>query len=328
MKMKKSANSKSWIFWGLMILPVIYMAVCWGIGLVYLRKPSLLGPYQVEMGTPIGESYPNWSLTSPAEKEADEKTRKMLESSPMFRDKAQYSAYEKRGIAFMYPRFEVVFFPEKEGWNTFGDGKYKERGFRIPHNGNIELLAFNPKKTEQTYVTPNEGELEEILHKGNNKRDLEIWKRYAWLRKFQASNFFWLVGNGAGSPLAAISGDGEIGIGEWTIPFDLLGMVGCLTLWITWVVKDLRIWFYYVYWVVAYWFGRIGFWSSDFAFKKEGWLSMFYNCFDWLYDELRLFLMLAIILSVPVILNIFFVYLTKHFIPRKKREIEDLLKGK
>ena len=330
MKIKKPVSLKSRIWGILLILPLVHIAACWGVGLVYNRWPIHLGPYKTQMEAEIHDAMkpggePYWSICSEKRKVESIQIRAADKKLGVVVD----YAYEERPIGFLYPDFWFISFPKEKGW--LGDGKYREQRFTILKAGYGFARAYNSDKKEQRYADARVEQVEEILHQGNNPKDLIKWKRYEWLRKFERSKFFWLVGNGLGNPFRSDisyrqTKPLEIGDYELFIFSDVLGIVGCLILWLSWAVKDLRLWFYYLFWVFAYWFGRVGFWAPNMAFKIEGWLAMFYNCFDWVLVEGRLFLLLAIVLSVPLILRIGFVYLTRHLIPRIKRGAEDLMK--
>ena len=299
---------------------------------MYNRRAMLLGPCKTSMRVDIyqelkPDEYPSWDVSSEQGKKEDAERVKLMAQPGPFQETYGY-AYEIRPIGFIYPDFEFISFPLKKSW--FGDGKYKKHKFFVPSSGYTYVHAYNPDNKKQHYRSVFPDQAERIIRE-NNPKDLIKWKRYEWLRKLEQSKFYWLVGNGRGSPVINLYSKGyakspKIGDFELFIFSDVLGMAGCLILWISWAAKDLRLWFYYLFWVFAYWFGRVGFWSPNLAFKKVGWLAMFYNCFDWLMVEGRLFLLLALVISVPLILRIGFVYLTRHLIPRIKRGAEDLMK--
>lgn len=126
----KPANLKSWIFGGLLILPLIYIAVCWGIGMVYHRRPSVFGPYELQVSIDFRDAMKTghmyWSVCDDGCKERDIKRKKLLEKSGWLRDKAVDYAYEKQPITFIYPSFEFVSFPNKWSIDQMGDGNYRE----------------------------------------------------------------------------------------------------------------------------------------------------------------------------------------------------------
>src|SRR3989338_856386 len=310
MKTRKPANWLSWVFGIPLILPLIYVAFCWWVGLNYGREPIERGVYKVWMSTEIhdamkrGEALWGVVLDLEGSKKEDLEIKKRAEKPGPFQRILDY-VYEEREIMFSYPRTEIVTFPNKE--SGFGDGNYRERKYEVLHYmGYSSYSSFSPKKPWQ-YCVVSEKNIEKILSRGNGE-DLANWKRYDWLRKFQ-DKFEWMVDY---SPFLAE---------------DYLGMAGCFLLWLTWVLKDLRFWGYYLYLVAAFSFGRVGYWSPNLAFTKEGWMAIFYNLFDWIGElPIKLFTCLALLISIPVVFMICYTYLTKHFLPRKKREIEDFLK--
>lgn len=84
---------------------------------------------------------------------------------------------------------------------------------------------------------------------------------------------------------------------------------------------------YYLYWVFAYWLGRIGYHDPNLAMSNEGWqviLWSFWNRF--IQKDGRLFLIIAVVLSIIGFTILGILYLVKHVIPRMRRETEDFLK--
>ncbi|MDD4954642.1 MAG: hypothetical protein PHP17_01190, partial [Candidatus Omnitrophica bacterium] len=111
------------------------------------------------------------------------------------------------------------------------------------------------------------------------------------------------------------------------IPYDILGLVGILVLFIALPLRKSWLWLYYLIWVFAYWFGRIGYHDPNLALSNEGWEVIrwsFWNGF--IQKEGRIFLIIAFVLSVAGFVTVGIIYLVKHMIPRMKREIEDFLK--
>ena len=111
------------------------------------------------------------------------------------------------------------------------------------------------------------------------------------------------------------------------IPYDMLGLAGLLILIIAFCFRSFKLWSYYLYWVFAYWFGRIGYHDPNLMSSEYGQrviLWSFWNGF--ICKEGRVFLVLALGLSVILFGVLWYIYLTKHIIPRKKRQMEDFLK--
>ena len=111
------------------------------------------------------------------------------------------------------------------------------------------------------------------------------------------------------------------------VPYDILGLTGILVLFIALSIRSIWLWMYYLYWVFAYWFGRIGYHDPNLIMSNEGQqliLWSFWNGF--IQKEGRLFLIIAFVLSVIGFTVLGIIYLVKHVIPRMKRETEDFLK--
>ncbi len=319
-KTKKPANWISWVFGILFILPLVYVAFCWWVGLNYGRKQIVTKVYKVWMGTEIHNTMErgvaDWYLTYDLEgwKKAD-MARKMRAAKPGPFQRIEDYVYEQREIVFHYPYFETVVLPNKK--SAFGDGDYKERKYEVVRKawggeGYRYAAGYNPKKPEQ-YYTSDISEIEEVILKGKDREDIANWKRYDWLRKFE-ENFGWMI-----------EADG------WMGELNILGIPAMVCVIASLALKDLRIWFYCLYCIIAYSFGRIGYFSPNLAFSKEGWLAIFYNLFDWLLPgrghDLPYFLDYAILISIWVIIEISFtnlIKLIKHFLQRKKGEIANI----
>jgi len=111
------------------------------------------------------------------------------------------------------------------------------------------------------------------------------------------------------------------------VPYDILGLVGILVLCIALPLRKIWLWLYYLLWVFSYWFGRIGYHDPNLASSNEGWdliLWSFWHGF--IQKEGRVFLIIAFVISAIGFSAIWYIYLTKHAIPRKRRELEDFLK--
>jgi len=112
-----------------------------------------------------------------------------------------------------------------------------------------------------------------------------------------------------------------------SLPYDILGLVGIAVFFITMAARSFWLWVYYLYWVFAYWFGRVGYHDPNLIMSSEGQqiiLWSFWNGF--IQKEGRLFLIIAVVLSIIGFTVLGLLYLVKHVIPRMKRETEDFLK--
>ncbi|MFA5176894.1 MAG: TraM recognition domain-containing protein [Candidatus Omnitrophota bacterium] len=111
------------------------------------------------------------------------------------------------------------------------------------------------------------------------------------------------------------------------LPYDILGLVGIVIFFIALATRGFWLWGYYLFWVFAYWFGRIGYHDINLAFANDGnqvVLWSFWNGF--IVKEGRLFLLIAAGLYVISFVVLAVVYVFKHILPRKKRELEDFFK--
>lgn len=312
--MEKKVSFKI-IFWRfLLVLPVLYIALAWGLGLWdnYLRKPVLFGPYEVEIGADINSETAKWEIMY------DELKNKVLDpqrKKDFLRlfgpDKVQDYIFDKAKYLFLFPGVGFEEFPKKD--SHFGDGEYKLTLFRIPGGGETSAYdSITRKDMEISWLSSMV--LKEIALKNNRPQDVSKIRHFEAVSEFFGKLCPWF---GPGHPFSG-------GFGDFTK--DYLGMVGVF-IWICmWWIRDIRVWFYYLYWVVAIYFARVGYYIPAMGFKKEGWLAMFYNFPDFTLYEARLFLYIAVGISIPVMIVWGFIYLTKHVLPRKQREVEDFFK--
>ena len=165
MKTRKPANWLSWVFGILLILPLIYVAFCWWVGLNYGREPIESGVYKVWMSTEIhdamkrGEALWGVVLDLEGSKKEDLEIKKRAAKPGPFQRILDY-VYEEREIMFSYPRTEIVTFPNKE--SGFGDGNYRERKYEVLYyTGYADFFASPPKKPWQ-YCVVSEKDIEEM----------------------------------------------------------------------------------------------------------------------------------------------------------------------
>jgi len=84
---------------------------------------------------------------------------------------------------------------------------------------------------------------------------------------------------------------------------------------------------YYLFWVFAYWFGRIGYHDPTLIMSNIGQQAILWSFWNgFIRKEGRLFLLIAFGLSVIGFFALGIIYLVKHIMPRKRRELEDFLK--
>ncbi|MDP2929041.1 MAG: hypothetical protein Q8O01_03125, partial [Candidatus Omnitrophota bacterium] len=110
-------------------------------------------------------------------------------------------------------------------------------------------------------------------------------------------------------------------------PYDVLGLVGIVVLFIALATRSFSLWLYYLYWVFGYWFARIGYHNPNLAFTGDGQQLILWSFWHgFILKEGRVFLVIAIGLSAVTFGIMGLVYVVKHILPRKRREMEDFLK--
>ena len=105
------------------------------------------------------------------------------------------------------------------------------------------------------------------------------------------------------------------------IPYDILGLAGIGVLLIALSLRSFGLWLYYLYWVFSYWFGRIGFHDPNLAASNEGW-KVILGFWHGLAKGRKIVFGDCLYLLSRVY-DFRFPYLTKHILPRKKRETKD-----
>ena len=79
------------------------------------------------------------------------------------------------------------------------------------------------------------------------------------------------------------------------IPYDILGLTGLLVLFIALSIRSIWLWMYYLFWVFAYWLGRIGYHDPNLIMSSSGWQVILWSFWHgFIQKEGRLFLVIAI----------------------------------
>ena len=293
----------------LVLIPLIYIGFGWYVGLNYGRKGAILGPFEnipVVMRTQLsGSSLEDISGSNAL----------VMVVPPGGSGKPdQGSSYFKITGYFEIPgTWNFDFVPSDTNYNskkTFAlTGSYSRA---IVH----ELK--NPKRSLGSLSLR---ELNDFLKAAGRNKDMEKLKPYLFLSRFE-EKYPWVYSDTVFLSKAM----GNI-FKDSMLPYDILGLVGIVVLFIALAIRNFGLWMYYLYWMFAYWFGRIGYHDINLAFANEGWqviLWSFWNGF--IQKEGRLFLIIAVVLSIISFTILGILYLVKHVIPRKKRELEDFYK--
>jgi len=281
-----------------LILPILYVIVGWYIGLSFGQKPVIFGPYE-DIPIVVKDSLLGSSL-------------KDISGAD--------------NVVMVLPQEEAIKDP-----NAFKIAGY----FNLPDTWDFE---FRGKVFSMTgsYSRAICHELQKPIHRLgslsveelNNylkitKKGLDTFKLlpYLFLAKFE-EKYPWTYSDTVFLPKAM-----SRVFKDNLVPYDMLGLVGILVLCVALPLRKVWLWLYYLLWVFSYWFGRIGYHDPNLASSNEGWdliLWSFWHGF--IQKEGRIFLVIAFVISIIGFSAIWYIYLTKHALPRKRRELEDFLK--
>lgn len=306
--MNKGSSLKNVFIRLLLLLPLIYVAIGWSIGLNYARKGLILGPYgdipvvakRGILGSSVSDISGGTAIVS------------IL--SPQLGDDSMHFTIEGY---FEIPESWVFDFPPGYGRNP---GYGLSRSFLLTGSYGW-AQAYELKAPGRSIGSLSVSQLFDFLKATGRTGDMEKLRPYLVLEKFE-KKYPWVY-----SDTVLLSKTMGNIFSENFVPHDILGLVGLFVLVIALSARNFWLWLYYLYWVFAYWFGRIGFHDPNFAFTQEGWQVILWSFWHGLIQkEGRLFLVCAMGLSAVLFGILGFLYLVKHVLPRKKRELEDFLK--
>ncbi len=293
----------------LLLLPLIYIGFGWYVGLNYGSKGTILGPYK-NIPVVMKDSLLGSSLSEISGSNA----LVMVVPPQDYAKPDQDSTYFKITGYFEVPgTWNFDFSPSDTDFifkNTFAlPGSYSR------------AIVHELKNPRRSLGSLSIRELNDFLNASGMTKDAEKLKPYLFLSRFE-EKYPW-----AYSDTVLLSrAMGNI-FKDNMLPYDVLGLVGIVVLFIALAIRNFGLWVYYLYWVFACWFGRIGYHEPNLIFTKAGQeviLWSFWNGF--IQKEGRLFLIIAVVVSIVSFAILGILYLVKHVMPRKKRELEDFLK--
>jgi len=293
----------------LLLLPLIYIGFGWYIGLNYGRKGAILGPFDnipVVMKTSL--------LGSSLEDISGSKALVMIVPPKETGKSNQDSTY-----------FKITGYFEIPGtWNfdfTPSDADFSFKETFALTGSYSRAIAHELKNSKRRLGSMSVSQLNDFLKVTGRTKEMEKLKPYLFLARLE-EKYPW-----AYSDTVLLSrAMGNI-FKDNMLPYDILGLVGIVIFFIALATRGFWLWGYYLFWVFAYWFGRIGYHDINLAFANDGnqvVLWSFWNGF--IVKEGRLFLLIAAGLYVISFVALAIVYVFKHILPRKKRELEDFFK--
>jgi type IV secretory pathway TraG/TraD family ATPase VirD4 len=284
-----------------LMLPLIYIGFGWYIGLNYARKPVLFGPYP-DVPVVMKTSLLGSSLKDISGSKALVMVTPLEESNTRDED----STYLKINSFFEVP-----------GTWAFG---FKGKTFAMTGSYS-RAIAHELKNPKKRLGSLSVAELQDFLQATGRTKDIEKLKPYLFLARLE-EKYPWLYSDTVFLSRAM----GNV-FNEDFVPYDILGLIGIAVLFIALSIRSIWLWMYYLFWVFAYWFGRIGYHDPNLILTNEGQQAILWSFWNgFIQKEGRLFLIIAFSVSIIAFGALSFVYLIKHILPRKRRELEDFLK--
>ncbi len=284
--MKKNLSFKRLFIGLLLLLPLIYIGLGWYVGLNYGRKAAILGAFAdipVVMKTQLlGSSLKDISGSS---------ALVMVVPIEKLNSTEQGSTYFKINGYFEVPGI----------WNF----EFQEKTFAMTGNYS-RAIAHEVKNPKKRLGSLSVAELQDFLQTTGRTRDIEKLRPYLFLAKLE-EKYPWLYSDTVFLSRAM----GNI-FTEDFVPYDVLGLIGIAVLFIALSIRSIWLWMYYLVWVFAYWFGRIGYHDPNLIMSNDGWqliLWSFWNGF--IQKEGRLFLVIALVVSAITFGILGIMYLAK-----------------
>ena len=309
MDMDKPFSLKGLFIKMLLLIPLIYISFGWYIGLNYGRKAALFGPYK-----DIPMVMKNRLLGSSLSEISGSNVLVMVVPSGESGKSDRDSTYFKLAGFFKVPgTWNFDFTPSD------ADSSFKET-FTLTGSYS-RAIAHELKNPKRSLGSLSVSQLNDFLRAAGRIKDMEKLKPYLFLARME-DKYPWLYSD----TVLLSRAMGNI-FKDNLLPYDILGLVGIGVFFIGLAARGFWLWGCYLFWVFAYWLGRIGYHDINLAFANDGCqiiLWSFWNGF--IVKEGRLFLVTAAGLYVLSSVVLVIVYVFKHILPRKKRELEDFFK--
>ena len=293
----------------LILIPLFYIGFGWYVGFNYGRKPVILGPFDnipVVMKTSL--------LGSSLEDISGAKALVMVVSPKDVDQSDPDSTYFKISGYFAVP----------DTWNF--DFNHSNDDMLLPKTFPMtgeysRAICHELKNPRRRLGSLSVSELSGLLKASGRTKNVLTLAPYLFLERLE-KKYPWLYSD----TILVSRAMGNI-FKDNGLPYDVLGLIGIVVLFIALASRSFWLWLYYLYWVFVCWFGRIGYHDINLAFSNDGWQVIFWSFWNgFIVKEGRLFLVLAFGLSVIGFSALGIIYLVKHVIPRKRRELEDFLK--
>ena len=258
----------------LLIFSFIYIGFGWYVGLNYGRKGVILGPYPdipVVMKTKL--------LGSSLEDISGSNALVMVVPPGEAAKPDQDSTYFKITGYFEIPgTWDFDFTSSNTGQRSFAlTGSYSR------------VITHELKNPKGSLGSLSVSQLNDFLKATGRTKDMEKLKPYIFLARLE-KKYPWLYSDTVFLSRAM----GNI-FNDNMVPYDILGLTGLLVLFIALSIRSIWLWMYYLFWVFAYWLGRIGYHDPNLAMSNDGWQLILWSFWHgFIQKEGRLFLVIAI----------------------------------
>jgi hypothetical protein len=257
-----------------LFIPLIYIGFGWYVGLNYGRKGAILGPY-----TDIPVIMKTKLLGSSLKDISGSNALVMVVPPGAAAISDQGSTYFKVTGYFEVPgTWNFDFTPSDTLQKTFAlTGTYSR------------AIAHELKNHKRNLGSISIRQLNDFLKVTGRINDMEKLKPYLFLTRLE-EKYPRLYSN----TVLLSKAMGNI-FNDDMLPYDILGLTGLLVLFIALSMRSIWLWMYYLYWVFAYWIGRIGYHDSNLIMSNEGWQVILWSFWHgFIQKEGRLFLVIAI----------------------------------
>ena len=267
----------------LLIIPFIYIGFGWYIGLNYGQKPVIFGPYP-----DIPVAIKNSLLGSSIEDISGVKNACLVTVVPL----EELSNPQPDSTYFKVKGFFVV----PDTWNF--DFNPSNNDMLLPKTFTMtgsytRVIAHESKNPKKRLGSLSVEELNDFFREAGRTKDTLKLMPYLFISRLEAK-YSWLYSDTVFLSRAM----GNI-FRDNGIPYDVLGLVGIVVLFIALALRSLWLWTYYLYWVFACWFARIGYHDPNLIMSNDGWQAILWSFWNgFIQKEGRIFLLIAFVLSV------------------------------
>jgi len=292
----------------LLLFPLIYIGFGWYVGLNYGRKGAILGPcpdIPVVMKTQL--------LGSSLEDISGSNALVMVVPPGEAAKSDQDSTY-----------FNITGYFEIPGtWNfdftpSDTDSSFK-KAFALTGSYS-RAIAHELKNPKRSLGSMSVSQLNDFLKATGRTKEMEKLKPYLFLARME-EKYPWLYSD----TVLLSRAMGNI-FNDNMVPYDILGLTGLLVLFIALSIRSIWLWMYYLYWVFAYWLGRIGYHDPNLAVSNEGWQAILWSFWHrFICNEGRLFLLIAMGVSVVFFGILGLVYISRYILKHREHRIQNYL---